>query len=245
MVEMIASAVYAGAKVARSCEHCAAAFMAWPSNVNRGNGRFCSAACKYAWRKAQPSSSPTVNCQQCGQAFQCVSRKPAQRFCSKRCKGAWFSAQPKKRQRSVFRHLRRDEPVPPGQPSRCKTQAGYIVLSWKVAPYRYVRAFEHQIVTGRVARFVHHINGVRDDNRPENLLPIDTQREHLALHATWDIELGCELYRAGQSLTDLHHRFGKALPVIRAALRLRGVQMRSREEGRALRKQQRAGVANG
>jgi AraC-like DNA-binding protein len=84
---------------------------------------------------------------------------------------------------ATIRKLRHDEPVPDGEPKRYRNGTGYVRLRWLVAPQTYVEEYEHRIVAGRPhPRFdVHHLNGVKDDNRPENLRVL-TRAEHAALH---------------------------------------------------------------
>ena len=72
--------------------------------------------------------------------------------------------------------------------SRIYDEDGYILLRIKDHPNSnpngYIR--EHRVVLeeslGRLLRreeLVHHVNGVRDDNRIENLLLLSSQSEHL------------------------------------------------------------------
>lgn len=84
---------------------------------------------------------------------------------------------------NAIRKLRDNEPIPAGEPRRYHNASGYIRLRWHVGPGRYVEAYEHRINAGRPPEHmhVHHINGVKDDNRPENLQVL-TPEAHSTLH---------------------------------------------------------------
>ena len=178
-------------------------------------------------------------CEQCHGTYQCRVDQLSQRFCSRRCKADWMKAQPRQWTEGETRRLRDDEPIPTGEPGRYRLSTGYIVLRWKVGVRSYVELLEHRYVTGRVSQEVHHINGVKDDNRPENLKPVTTL-EHGAEHAKWDIDEACERYRQGWSLCDIqrHYRVGTVQAM--RALELRGVAMRTLQQAAAIRNARRA-----
>jgi DNA-binding CsgD family transcriptional regulator len=85
--------------------------------------------------------------------------------------------------KAVIRSLRRDEPVPDFEPRRYRAQRGYIKLRWLIDTQYYVEEYEHRIAAGRPPQWmhVHHINGIKDDNRPENL-EVMTPEEHTKRH---------------------------------------------------------------
>lgn len=97
------------------------------------------------------------------------------------------------RNKGVIRQLRDDEPVPTSKPRKYKNASGYVRLRWLIGTEQYVEAYEHRINAGRPPEplQVHHLNHIRDDNRPENLVvlsPEDHARLHVAQQGNdWDL----------------------------------------------------------
>lgn len=84
---------------------------------------------------------------------------------------------------SAIRTLRYDEPLPDSEPRRYRDGGGYVRLRWKVGVNEYVEQYEHRVVAGLPhPRYdVHHLNGDRTDNRPENLEVVE-RGEHASRH---------------------------------------------------------------
>lgn len=170
----------------RTCEHCGQEF------VNRHPQRFCTAVCRDASTKGVARiERPDLICPECGKSFeQAPSRHPRYKakHCSREC---GIKAGNKKRGR-------------PGE-LNCRWKGG---IKHHKAGYklRYVdperkMVLEHRLVMEQVLgrpleRYeeVHHKNGVRDDNRPENLelwvkrQPGGQRVKDLIEHARWVLE---------------------------------------------------------
>lgn len=81
----------------------------------------------------------------------------------------------------AIRTLGRDEPIPTGEPRRYLAHSGYVRLRWRVGTEDYVEEYEHRVTMGRPAGDVHHLNGDKGDNRPDNLVVL-TKAQHTAHH---------------------------------------------------------------
>ncbi|WDL97799.1 HNH endonuclease [Alicyclobacillus sp. ALC3] len=104
---------------------------------------------------------------------------PISKFCSYDCTAAGY-------------RLRTGPLSPKWSPgSRSRTGEGYIriVAHWHPRASKSGHVSEHILVAeeslGRFLRrgeVVHHINGIKDDNRPENLMVLPSQSAHMRLH---------------------------------------------------------------
>lgn len=156
----------------------------------------------------------------------------------------------------MIRALRDGEPVPASSPARYLNDAGYVRLRWWVGTDQYVEAYEHRVVMGRPAGEVHHRNGDKTDNRPENLVEL-SKSEHAALHVRQNRDAGkyrgkardrqraaraaareqrwaaiAADYAAGMSTTELGAVYGLDCSNISRGLRARGYALRTPAEGR-------------
>ena len=133
------------------------------------------------------------------------------------------------------KHIRTLQPgeLPPDgvEPRRYKNSGGYVRLRWRVSPTEMVECYEHRWVMGNppAGVQVHHKNGVKDDNRPENLA-IVTTAEYGAEHAKWDVDEIAKLYLSGLSLPQIQERIGVDTSVALRALERHGVARRSLSE---------------
>lgn len=172
---------------ARTCPHCGKPFVA-----DHSVGRYCSWQCYQASRVKSPTclvcqkpldktqyrycshacrdtgrrTLETRPCEQCGAPMKVEFKLLAtRRFCSRAC------ANEAKRIK--------------GPGARIKRQDGYIQVYYPTHPDASKQGFilEHRLVAEQKysrrilpTEHVHHVNGVRDDNSPENLEIVDPSR---------------------------------------------------------------------
>lgn len=154
------------------CAKCGTQFQrkAWEVEQRRAKGwsMYCSTACRDAVKRGRKGTkvkaSVTLTCPKCGREFEVSPPSEARRrrYCSTDC-ARWTGGrlpEPRKRSLTVDGYV--NVYLPPGQrPPGAE---------------RYTRHAEHRVVMARVLgrwlkpnEVVHHINGDRIDNRPENL----------------------------------------------------------------------------
>jgi len=152
-----------------NCRNCGTEVYRMPNEIKRDK-QYCSIACK-----SQASITRVQKiCEFCGKDFEVFQSLKHQRFCSRKCDKSTRIARPLDREHN-------------GRPARLNN-AGYVML-WEPEHTQSFHGWvpEHRlIVEKRVGRLlnrdehVHHINGVKDDNRPENL-DLLSHSEHSAL----------------------------------------------------------------
>jgi endogenous inhibitor of DNA gyrase (YacG/DUF329 family) len=161
---------------------------------------YCSHSCQYA---GMAKGRLTKACVVCGQSFTVSPSKAAVRYCSNACKGTAATKRPGDRLHSGKRvRFNQDGYVLVWEPNHPNTtQKGWQYEHRLVAEQmlgRYLASSEH----------VHHVNGVKDDNRPENLEVMDGN-EHAILSGR---EYRDDLQRKMARLAEYERRFGPLEP---------------------------------
>jgi hypothetical protein len=161
--------------VEKPCEHCAKSFTAKRREPWGVPARFCSRVC---WNAQQEGKSwATYICQECAKPYKvklAAQRHRAKtrsqgprRFCSHRCKLAYWRehGRPDKRRNPHILHRNGSGYVYEYSPNHPSVQGK---TSKRVLQHRLVmeKVLGRSLLPGEN---VHHKNGIRDDNRPENL----------------------------------------------------------------------------
>jgi len=146
---------------------------------SRASGRrFCSWSCRDI---GGTKPKTIIECGNCGKSFSAPPHRKDQKYCSNACR------------------FEGDKTVGRGLSSQ--DEDGYIVVYWPSHPRSnkngYIR--EHRIVAeekyGRPltrGEHVHHLNGIRNDNRPENLV-VMAARDHMVLTRKEENSMRAEL----------------------------------------------------
>lgn len=152
-------------------------------------------------------------CKECGKKYKrLANRVIGSRFCSRSCCALWVY---KHRNYKSFNRLRVKDNNPFWKGGRWKNNYGYILVYKPGHPYynhqKGPYVFEHRLVIEqKIGRYllpkerVHHINGIKDDNRPENLGLFSNQNEHIREHIhRGDIKMD---YWRGKKLSAIHRK---------------------------------------
>jgi hypothetical protein len=175
----------------RTCPQCGATFT---RRANQSNPKYCSPEC-FAQGRCKGRNLKTYSCKRCGKEFEryeSTVRNPERVYCSGFCRD----------ESRVYK-------IGPDHPQW--TGGTYIS-----GGYCYERDYSKRRITGdygyrathlRVAEetlgrllapgeHVHHLNGVKLDNRPENLLALSNS-DHRALHGYYSQQFQLEHEKAG------------------------------------------------
>ena len=91
---------------------------------------------------------------------------------------------------SVDTQFKKGQPAHNWKGGRRRLKIGYVMINVKGHPRAYRNeVYEHIIIAEKkLGRYlepnerVHHINGIKDDNRPENIMVFQNHKEHLQHH---------------------------------------------------------------
>lgn len=181
------------------CETCGTPVYANKSQREKGQGRYCSQACHNVGQTKEPVLK---ECAVCGKELRLKPSQARIQYCSKQCEGAARTLRPLNRMHN-------------GKPARLDNK-GYVMVYEPEHPNKSYSGFqlEHRLVVEKaLGRYlntdehVHHINGVKDDNRLENLEVMDAT-DHAILSAR-DFRDGIQ--RQLDELAEYRKRYG-ALP---------------------------------
>lgn len=176
-----------------SCVSCGTEFYQGPKE----HRKYCSIACHNA---GQTVERIIKECQQCSKQMQLVPSKKSQRFCSQSCSALAKLARPTGR-------LHNGKPV-------VRLASGYLTV-WEPnhpTAWKNGRMFEHRLVMekhlGRLLKadeHVDHINGVKDDNRIEQLQILSPQAHSVKSNTEQKAKLELSLL---EELQEYRRRFG-------------------------------------
>lgn len=156
----------------------------------------CSVPCANAWMRRHRIQK---NCDHCGAEFEARRSAPDQRFCKAKC-------------RDAARFLRPTGEIHNGKPKVMDIH-GYIKIWEPGHPNSYGDGWvaEHRFVASATIgrpiwpdEHVHHINGIKNDNRPENLAVLG----HSAHSKITMDELWGSVAAMQQELAEYRRRFG-------------------------------------
>jgi hypothetical protein len=178
-----------------ACVVCGTMFYRQPSMIAKGRAT-CSIACA---NKAMGAGQVVKACEVCGKAMRLRPSQAARRFCSNRCNSIGMAQRPLNREHN-------------SRPARLDAQ-GYVLVYEPGHPNSVFHGwqYEHRLVAekaiGRMLHsheHVHHVNGIKHDNRPENLQVLDA-----AQHSTITVREYLEqIERDRAELAEYRRRYG-------------------------------------
>jgi len=178
---------WSGGKSSYDCPRCGNTFEAYASERARGGAKYCSATCGYEAKK----NRVLVKCENCGASREKTKsdcERSAHHFCSDKCHAQWI----KEHRSGENSPLCKKEQNADHVKKRFQSRARSIQKTGHITPKGYmsvwsngVRMLEHRVVAekalGRPIRsheVVHHINGIKNDNRNCNLMICDKGYHH-------------------------------------------------------------------
>ena len=174
------------------CNFCDKQFSTIISYVKRGGGKFCSIKC------FRLSHNTVKKCKTCKKEFtlqNCRTKNRPANFCSRECwnKSRFGTHLSKKHKDKISKaHTGKSRASTPYFKGRIYQSNGYVLLFKPEHPFSSKQNYilEHRFIAEqKLNRFltdkeiIHHINGIRDDNRPENLHLFPNISAHRKCHS--------------------------------------------------------------
>ena len=160
------------------CVHCGTAFTVFPSQATNGRRKYCSAKCRNAVNNARLSGGRrgTAHTEESRAKMAAAGKGKSLRELSSQWKGGKY-VDP-----AGYVHVMVDA-LPPTLQAMART----------LTPQKYI--LEHRLIASAAinravlpSEVVHHVNGVKTDNRPENLFVIG-RKAHSKEHREMEREL--------------------------------------------------------
>ena len=164
-------------KIKCICKECGKIFYKYPSRIRLGEGKFCSKQCFSNYLKSKTIIKQCIICNRTFKTWQSHIIKGKYKCCSKKCADEYKRKYAyKTKQWKGGKFINKDR---------------YVCVKYHNHPNSDCQNYvmEHRLVIEKILnRFlpteypIHHINGVRTNNRPENLICFTSKSAHNRFH---------------------------------------------------------------